>query len=172
MTSTSSHQATAGSSSIAGARNASILILYLLLAAGMFGGTLLHHIVWVTRCQDAIDMSHTASAFAITYAGMDVTKTIDFKSSLNSTVTRVLEEKLPMLISRTCVSDWIYAATAKSVADVETAGFLGCLQGKSCTKVSIHDLCCNIRSFHCCLIYPSIPFERSALRNGHWLLPR
>ncbi|KAL8944461.1 MAG: hypothetical protein Q9211_000558 [Gyalolechia sp. 1 TL-2023] len=95
-----------------GARNASILILYLLLAAGMFGGTLFHHIVWVTRCQDAIEMSHTASRFARIYASMDVTKTVDFQLSLNRTVTRILDEKLPVLISRTCVSLDVFKASA------------------------------------------------------------
>ncbi|KAL8944102.1 MAG: hypothetical protein Q9216_000693 [Gyalolechia sp. 2 TL-2023] len=100
-----------GSSSIAGARNASIFILYLFLAAGIFGGTLLYHIVWVTRCRDAIDMSHTASQFAKTYAGMDVTKAVDFKLSLNSTMTRVLDEELPMLISRTCFSLDVFNAS-------------------------------------------------------------
>lgn len=89
---------------VAGARHAAFLILYLLLGAGVFGGILLHRLMWIIRCQDAIDMSHTASEFARAYAGMDVSKTVDFKASLNATVTRVLDDKLPNLIARTCVS--------------------------------------------------------------------
>lgn len=170
MTSTSSHQEMAGSRSFAGARNASILILYFLLSAGMFGGCLLHQVAWVIRCQDAIDMSHTASAFTRTYAGMDVTKAIDLKSFLNSTMTRVLDEKLPALISQACVSDWAYVAIAKAVANIKTAGLLGCLKRKSDTTFSIHDLCCNIRSFHCCLLHPNILFRRSAVWIGAWRL--
>lgn len=56
-------------------------------------------------------MSHTASAFAKTYAGMDITKTIDFRSSLNSTMTRTLDEKLPALISRACASLDVFKAS-------------------------------------------------------------
>ncbi|KAL8835295.1 MAG: hypothetical protein Q9170_003381 [Blastenia crenularia] len=67
--------------------------------------------MWVSRCRDAIAMSHTASTLARTYAGMDVTKTIDFKASFNSTITRVLDEKLPPLISRTCASSLFHMAS-------------------------------------------------------------
>ncbi|KAL8975086.1 MAG: hypothetical protein Q9197_000693 [Variospora fuerteventurae] len=85
-------------------RNAATLILYLLLAAGIFGSVLLYSIVWFTRCQDAVAVSHTASELAQAYAGMDPTKTHEFKASFNSTTRRVLDDKLPMLISRTCDS--------------------------------------------------------------------
>ncbi|KAL9020670.1 MAG: hypothetical protein Q9185_002118 [Variospora sp. 1 TL-2023] len=66
-------------------RNAAILILYLLLAAGIFGSVLLYSIVWFTRCEDAVAVSHTASELAQAYAGMDPTKTHEFKASFNST---------------------------------------------------------------------------------------
>ncbi|KAI4285565.1 MAG: hypothetical protein L6R35_004647 [Caloplaca aegaea] len=89
-------------------RNAAILILYLLLAAGIFGSVLLYSIVWFTRCRDAVAVSHTASEFAQAYAGMDPTKTHEFKASFNSTTRRVLDDKLPMLISRTCVTAVFY----------------------------------------------------------------
>lgn len=92
------------STEVTGARLAAFLILYLLLAAGVFGGVLLYGIVWFTRCRDAIAVSHSASEFARAYAGMDMTKTLDFQASFSSTTGRVLDDKLPMLISRTCVS--------------------------------------------------------------------
>ena len=93
-----------GSTRTAGARRQFLLILYLILVAGLFGEILLHRIMWATRCQDAINMSHTASALARTYTSMDVTKTVEFKASFNRTITRVLDNKLPVLILRTCVS--------------------------------------------------------------------
>ncbi|KAL8722419.1 MAG: hypothetical protein Q9225_001098 [Loekoesia sp. 1 TL-2023] len=124
MTSTSSFWNGAEGAGIAGARHASFLILYLLLAAGVFGGTLLHHIMWVTRCQDAIDMSHTASALARAYAGMDVTKTVEFKASLNSTVSRILDDKLPTFISRTCISLDVF--NASPVLDLAYMAFAAC----------------------------------------------
>lgn len=103
-------------------RNAAILILYLLLAAGIFGSVLLYSIVWFTRCRDAVAVSHTASEFAQAYAGMDPTKTREFKASFNSTTRRVLDGKLPMLISRTCVS------CGTSVHKLRRLLILGCVR--------------------------------------------
>ncbi|KAL9600122.1 MAG: hypothetical protein Q9219_003378 [cf. Caloplaca sp. 3 TL-2023] len=101
----------AGNVHITCVRHASFFILYLLLAAGVFGGTLLHHILWVIRCQDAVDMSHTASKIAKVYASMDVTKTAEFKTSVNTTITQILDDKLPMFISRTCTSLDVFNAS-------------------------------------------------------------
>lgn len=80
-----------------------LLILYLLLAAGLFAAILLYQIILVTRCEDAIDMSHTASFFARQYASLDASTTLEFKRALNRSVARVLDDKLPDLISHTCV---------------------------------------------------------------------
>ncbi|KAL8736261.1 MAG: hypothetical protein Q9166_000416 [cf. Caloplaca sp. 2 TL-2023] len=67
-----------------------------------------------------MDMSHSAAAFARTYGGMALTKTDQFKASLNSTITRALDDKLPIVISQACgnfevlstrpVLQWAYMA--------------------------------------------------------------
>lgn len=62
-------------------------------------------------------MSHTASAFAKTYAGTDVTRTVEFKTAFNTTLLRVLDDKLPALISQTCVSCSLEHHYARPVAD-------------------------------------------------------
>ena len=48
---------------------------------------------------------------------MDGTKTADFKTSLTVTVTQVLDDKLPMVISRACVSDRMRDLLVANLAD-------------------------------------------------------
>ena len=49
-------------------------------------------------------MSHTASTFVRAYTGLDPTKTLEAKASLNDSISLVLDEKLPELIAVTFVS--------------------------------------------------------------------
>ena len=86
------------------ARHTALYILYLLLASGVFGASLLYHRLLLARCRDAIDLSQSASSIIERYGSMDGTKTAEFRASLKGTVSQVLDDKLPMLISRACVS--------------------------------------------------------------------
>ncbi|KAI4263005.1 MAG: hypothetical protein L6R42_001826 [Xanthoria sp. 1 TBL-2021] len=59
--------------------------------------------IWRTRCRDAVELLHTASSLLQQYGGMDATKTFEYKASFNETISRVLDNKLPTVISRACV---------------------------------------------------------------------
>ena len=85
------------------ASHTALYMLYLLLSAALFGGLLLSHRIWRTRCRDAVELLHTASSLLQQYGGMDGTKTVEYKASLNETISRVLDNKLPVVISRACV---------------------------------------------------------------------
>lgn len=85
------------------ASHTALYMLYLLLSAGLFGGLLLYHRIWRTRCRDAVELLHTASSLLQQYGGMDATKTFEYKASFNETISRVLDNKLPTVISRACV---------------------------------------------------------------------
>ncbi|KAL8859423.1 MAG: hypothetical protein Q9178_004101 [Gyalolechia marmorata] len=104
MTSSQRHARRTFDGGVARARLTILYILYLLLAAGLFGALLMYHTMWLNRCRDAVEISHTASSLVKQFGGMDGTKTVEFKTSLNNTITRVLDDKLPMVISRACVS--------------------------------------------------------------------
>ncbi|KAL8688332.1 MAG: hypothetical protein Q9224_004908 [Gallowayella concinna] len=95
---TDQRYAARASGSIAGARSAALLILYLLLAAGVFGGVLLEHMVWRARIQDAISISESISRFLRLTASMNPTKNTQFRASFNSTISQTLDGKLPMLL--------------------------------------------------------------------------
>ncbi|KAL8919658.1 MAG: hypothetical protein Q9172_004880 [Xanthocarpia lactea] len=104
MTSSQCHARRTFDGGVARARLTILYILYHLLAAGLFGALLMYHTMWLNRCRDAVEISHTASSLVKQFGGMDGTKTVEFKTSLNDTITRVLDDKLPMVISRACVS--------------------------------------------------------------------
>ena len=119
MTSSQRHARRTFDGGVARTRLITLYILYLLLAAGLFGGLLIFHTMWLNRCRDAVELSHTASSLVKQFGGMDGTKTVEFKTSLNDTVTRVLDDKLPMVISRACVSSRWRSLHSATVANPE-----------------------------------------------------
>ena len=94
-------KASVGSGMSAG--HTALYLLYLSLAACIFGASLLYHVIWLSRCRDAIEVSHTASTLLKRYSDMDGTRAAELKVSLNDTISRVLDDKLPKIISRACV---------------------------------------------------------------------
>ncbi|KAI4277133.1 MAG: hypothetical protein LQ337_002006 [Flavoplaca oasis] len=106
------------------ARHTALYILYLLLASGVFGASLLYHRLLLARCQDAIDLSQSASSILERYGSMDGTKTAEFRASLKGTVTQVLDDKLPMVISRACNQMHIFHLNSALQWAIEV--FFGC----------------------------------------------
>lgn len=101
------------------AGHTALYMLYLLLSAGLFGGLLLYHRISRTRCRDAVGLLHTASSLLQQYGGMDATKTVEYKASLNETISRVLDNKLPMVISRACVGGRPRTLQVPNLADTK-----------------------------------------------------